>query len=67
MPIEGHEGPDQGTPVQNRDPHAVVHVLQHLAAPRHRLEKKKKKIITEKTQTSAGRDEVERVKIITKE
>ena len=39
--IEGHEGADKHTTVEDRDPHAVIHVLQHLAAARHRLLKER--------------------------
>jgi len=37
MAVEGHERPHEDPAIQDGDPHAVVDVLQHLAAPRHRL------------------------------
>ena len=40
MAIECHERSHKNPAIQNSDPHAVVHVLQHLAAPRHGLGEK---------------------------
>lgn len=31
--IEGHQCSHKHPTIQNRNPHAVVHILQHLAAP----------------------------------
>lgn len=43
MAIERHERSHKHPAIQNSDPHAVVHVLQHLAAPRHRLEERERR------------------------